>query len=45
MGPRFENGELSLQDLRDHAADIGEPVLQSGKQELLENLLNDHLFR
>jgi len=44
MGQKFENGELSLQDLRDHAAAIGEPALQSGKQELLENLLNDHLF-
>ena len=43
-GLAFENGELKLQDLRDHAAEIGEPQLQSGKQELLENLLNDHLF-
>jgi xylose isomerase len=43
-GKQFENGELTLQDLRDHAAAISEPELQSGKQELLENLLNDHLF-
>jgi xylose isomerase len=44
MGSRFENGELSLADLRDHAAETGEPALQSAKQELLENLVNDHLF-
>jgi xylose isomerase len=43
-GRQFENGELTLRDLRDHAAAIGEPALQSGKQELLENLLNDHLL-
>lgn len=43
-GKQFENGDLTLQDLRDHAASIDEPELQSGKQELLENLLNDHLF-
>ena len=43
-GKQFEAGRLSLTDLRDHAAANGEPALQSAKQELLENLLNDHLF-
>jgi len=43
-GRQFEDGKLTLQDLRDHAASHGEPELISGKQELLENLLNDHMF-
>jgi xylose isomerase len=44
MGQRFEAGELSLTDLRDHAASQPEPELESGKQELLENLINDCMF-
>ncbi len=43
-GKRFEAGELSLQDLRDHAASQPEPELRSGKQEYLENLINDLMF-
>jgi len=44
-GKRFENGELSLVDLRDLAAKNGEPQQTSGKQELLENLINDCIAR
>ena len=40
-GKRFEKGELSLADLRDIAAAGGEPSQSSGKQELVENLIND----
>ena len=40
-GKRFEDGELSLGDLRDIAAANGEPRQRSGKQELVENLIND----
>lgn len=40
-GKRFEDGELSLGDLRDIAAANGEPRRRSGKQELVENLIND----
>ena len=43
-GARFEAGELSLQDLRDHAAANGEVRTSSGKQELLENILADLMF-
>jgi xylose isomerase len=43
-GQRFENGELSLADLRNIAASGPEPSLQSGKQELVENLINDFMF-
>lgn len=42
-GKCFENGELGLADLRDIAAANGEPEQISAKQELVENLINDHL--
>jgi xylose isomerase len=44
-GKRFENGELSLLDLRAIAGEAGEPQQISGKQELIENIINDHLHR
>ena len=44
MGARFEAGELSLRDLRDHAAANGDVLNSSGKQELLENILADLMF-
>ena len=43
-GKRFEDGELGLADLRDIAASNGEPKQISGKQELVENLINDHMI-
>ncbi|MEM1410986.1 MAG: xylose isomerase [Pseudomonadota bacterium] len=43
-GQAFERGELGLEGLRDHAAAHPEPALISGRQELLENLVNDHMF-
>ncbi len=42
-GERFENRELELAALRDIAAAAGEPARISGKQELIENLINDHI--
>src|SRR5690606_14814848 len=42
-GADFEAGKLTLEDLRAFAIANGEPVAKSGKQELLENLLNNHL--
>jgi xylose isomerase len=44
-GKRFENGELDLAALRDLAAETGEPTQISAKQELVENLINDHIAR
>lgn len=44
-GKRFENGELGLSDLRDLAAGNGEPAQLSGKQELMENLINDAIMQ
>jgi xylose isomerase len=43
-GKAFEQGALGLAELRDHAANLAEPELQSGKQELVENIINDHMF-
>ncbi|HZX57536.1 MAG TPA: xylose isomerase [Mucilaginibacter sp.] len=39
-GKAFEEGKLTLEALRDFAAANGEPVVASGKQEYLENLIN-----
>ena len=43
-GRRYEGGELGLAELRDMAATAGEPARRSGRQEWVENLLNDYLF-
>jgi len=39
-GKDFEDGKLSLEDLRSYAIENGEPATISGKQEYLENLIN-----
>jgi xylose isomerase len=39
-GRDFESAKLSLEDLRNLAADSGEPEITSGRQEFLENLIN-----
>ncbi|NMC42025.1 MAG: xylose isomerase [Bacteroidales bacterium] len=42
-GKEFETGKLKLEDLRKIAAQIGEPAPVSGKQELLEQLINMYI--
>ncbi|GAA4815126.1 xylose isomerase [Litoribaculum gwangyangense] len=42
-GKDFENGKLSLQDLYAIAQENGELKLQSGKQELFENIINQYI--
>ena len=44
-GKRFEDGDLDFQALRDIAAANGEPQQISGKQELVENIINDYIVR
>jgi xylose isomerase len=39
-GKDFEEGKLSLEDLRTYAIENGEPAMKSGKQEYLENIIN-----
>ncbi|MFA6059425.1 MAG: xylose isomerase [Taibaiella sp.] len=43
QGAAFEQGKLSLEDLRDYATQNGEPVVSSGRQEYLENIINRYL--
>ena len=42
-GRQFENGDLNLSDLYKIANDNGELPLQSGKQELFENIINNYI--
>jgi xylose isomerase len=42
-GQLFEEGKLSLEDLRAYAVEAGEPAAISGKQEYLENLINRYI--
>jgi len=42
-GKRFEDGDLSLTELRDIASANSEPAQISAKQERVENLINDHI--
>ncbi|MBC3538824.1 xylose isomerase [Rufibacter sediminis] len=39
-GQEFEQGKLTLEDLRAYAIEQGEPAAKSGRQEYLENLIN-----
>ena len=39
-GKEFEDGKLSLEDLRTYAIENGEPAVTSGRQEYMENIIN-----
>ncbi len=42
-GKAFEEGKLSLEDLRNLALKNGEPRMNSGKQELYEAIINMYI--
>jgi len=42
-GKEFEEGKLSLEDLRAYAIQNGDPKTTSGKQEYIENLINRYI--
>ncbi len=42
-GKEFEEGKLSLEDLKTYAIEKGEPATTSGQQEHLENIINRHI--
>lgn len=42
-GKEFEEGKLTLEDLRQYAVTHGEPATTSGKQELYENIVNQYI--
>ena len=43
IGAKLEAGQVSFEDLEKHALAHGEPQLASGRQEMLENLLNEFI--
>jgi xylose isomerase len=43
QGKAFEEGSLTLEDLRQYAIDNGEPQTRSGRQEWLENIINRYI--
>ena len=40
LGKKFENGELTLEEVYSYGKEVGEPKQTSGKQELYEAILN-----
>jgi xylose isomerase len=43
VGARIERGEVGFEELEAYTLEHGEPEVQSGRQEMLENLLNEYL--
>ena len=43
FGQRILNGKVDLESAQQHAIEHGEPELQSGHQEMLENILNEYV--
>jgi len=43
QGKDFEEGKLTLENMREIAAQTGEPLMISGKQELFEQLINQYI--
>ncbi|ASZ11527.1 xylose isomerase [Chitinophaga pendula] len=43
QGKAFEEGKLTLEDLRTFAVESGEPQQRSGRQEWLENIINRYI--
>jgi len=44
LGKKIEAGELDFEALEKYSLENGEPALQSGRQEALENVLNQYLW-
>ncbi|RJP32796.1 MAG: xylose isomerase [Candidatus Omnitrophota bacterium] len=43
LGKKIENGQIGFEELEQYILQHGEPEIQSGRQELLENLLNEYI--
>jgi len=43
FGQRIEKGKAGFEELEKHTLNNGEPKLQSGRQEMLENMLNEYI--
>ena len=44
LGARIESGRATLKELEDYVLKHGEPKRRSGRQEMLENILNQYLL-
>jgi xylose isomerase len=45
IGEKIISGKVGLEDLEKHIIKEGMPVLKSGRQEMLENILNSYILR
>jgi len=43
LGSKIESKKIGFEELEAYILENGEPELQSGRQEMLENLLNDYI--
>ena len=43
IGARIENGDVGFEELETYTLTNGEPIVTSGRQEMLENLINDFI--
>jgi xylose isomerase len=43
IGAKIEKGEVGFEELAAYTLENGEPVTKSGRQEMLENLINEYV--
>ena len=43
LGKKIEAGKVGFEELEAYTLKHGEPKLQSGRQEMLENILNEYI--
>ncbi len=43
LGDSIQSGQCTLEDLERHASQIGEPIMESGREEMLASIFNDFL--
>jgi xylose isomerase len=43
LGKKIESGEYDFEKLEAYTLENGEPKIQSGRQEMLENTLNEYI--
>ena len=44
LGRKIERGAVGFEELEAHTLKYGEPKVQSGRQEMLENILNQYIL-
>ena len=43
IGAKIEKGEVGFKELEAYTLENGEPEIKSGRQEMLENILNEYI--